>query len=137
MESASTKRLVIYYQYRADQARRTLHGIDELNASAFGLQAGVFTHDIQLACGLECLRRPQIAKAEKAVAGKTAVKRTTRGSPRHRSDRQRLVATHPDVRPQPPPTDQPRTQPPERNLATHPSQLTAAARRHIMTLMGG
>ena len=37
---------VIYYQYRADRARRTLHGIDE-----------------------------QIAKAEKAVAGKTAVKR--------------------------------------------------------------
>jgi hypothetical protein len=37
---------VIYYQYRADRARRTLHGIDE-----------------------------QIAKAERAVAGKTAVKR--------------------------------------------------------------
>ena len=37
---------VIYYQYRTDRARRTLHGIDE-----------------------------QIAKAEKAVAGKTAVKR--------------------------------------------------------------
>jgi hypothetical protein len=37
---------VIYYQYRADRARRTLRGIDE-----------------------------QIAKAEKAVAGKTAVKR--------------------------------------------------------------
>jgi hypothetical protein len=37
---------VIYYQYRAERARRTLHGIDE-----------------------------QIAKAERAVAGKTAVKR--------------------------------------------------------------
>jgi hypothetical protein len=37
---------VIYYQYRADRARRTLRGIDE-----------------------------QIAKAEKAIAGKTAVKR--------------------------------------------------------------
>jgi transposase len=37
---------VIYYQYRADRARRTLHGIDE-----------------------------QVAKAEKAVAGKVAVKR--------------------------------------------------------------
>jgi hypothetical protein len=37
---------VIYYQYRAERARRTLHGIDE-----------------------------QIAKAAKAVAGKTAVKR--------------------------------------------------------------
>jgi hypothetical protein len=37
---------VIYYQYRADRARRSLHGIDE-----------------------------QIAKAHKAVAGKTAVKR--------------------------------------------------------------
>ena len=37
---------VIYYQYRADRARRTLRGIDE-----------------------------QVAKAEKAVAGKTAVKR--------------------------------------------------------------
>jgi hypothetical protein len=37
---------VIYYQYRAERARRSLHGIDE-----------------------------QIAKAEKAVAGKTAVKR--------------------------------------------------------------
>lgn len=37
---------VIYYQYRADRARRTLHGIDE-----------------------------QVAKAEKAVAGQTAVKR--------------------------------------------------------------
>ena len=37
---------VIYYQYRADRARRTLRGIDE-----------------------------QVAKAEKAVQGKTAVKR--------------------------------------------------------------
>src|SRR5512133_2354380 len=37
---------VIYYQYRADRARSTLRGIDE-----------------------------QVAKAEKAVAGKTAVKR--------------------------------------------------------------
>jgi hypothetical protein len=37
---------VIYYQYRADRARRTLRGIDE-----------------------------QIAKAEKAVAGKTTIKR--------------------------------------------------------------
>jgi hypothetical protein len=37
---------VIYYQYRADRARRTLRGIDK-----------------------------QVAKAEKAVAGKTAVKR--------------------------------------------------------------
>jgi hypothetical protein len=37
---------VIYYQYRADRARRTLRGIDE-----------------------------QVAKAEKAVAGKTPVKR--------------------------------------------------------------
>src|SRR5207237_4970428 len=37
---------VIYYQYRTDRARRTLHGIDE-----------------------------QVAKAEKAVAGKTALKR--------------------------------------------------------------
>jgi Transposase DDE domain len=37
---------VIYYQYRAERARRSLHGIDE-----------------------------QVAKAEKAVAGKTAVKR--------------------------------------------------------------
>ena len=37
---------VIYYQYRADRARRTLRGIDE-----------------------------QVTKAEKAVAGKTAVKR--------------------------------------------------------------
>jgi hypothetical protein len=37
---------VIYYQYRADRARRSLRGIDE-----------------------------QVAKAEKAVAGKTAVKR--------------------------------------------------------------
>jgi transposase len=36
----------IYYQYRADRARRTLHGIDE-----------------------------QVAKAERAVAGKAAVKR--------------------------------------------------------------
>jgi len=37
---------VIYYQYRADRARRTLRGIDE-----------------------------QVAKAEKAIAGKTAIKR--------------------------------------------------------------
>jgi hypothetical protein len=37
---------IIYYQYRADRARRSLHGIDE-----------------------------QVAKAENAVAGKTAVKR--------------------------------------------------------------
>nr|AUO14871.1 Mobile element protein [Amycolatopsis sp.] len=37
---------IIHYQYRADRARRTLHGIDE-----------------------------QVAKAEQAVAGKTAVKR--------------------------------------------------------------
>lgn len=37
---------IIYYQYRADRAWRTLHGIDE-----------------------------QVAKAEQAVAGKTAVKR--------------------------------------------------------------
>ena len=37
---------IIYYQYRADRARRTMRGIDE-----------------------------QVAKAEKAVAGKTAVKR--------------------------------------------------------------
>jgi len=37
---------IIYYQYRADRARRTPHGIDE-----------------------------QVAKAEQAVAGKTAVKR--------------------------------------------------------------
>jgi len=37
---------VVYYQYRADRARRTLRGIDE-----------------------------QVAKAEKAVAGKTPVKR--------------------------------------------------------------
>jgi hypothetical protein len=37
---------VIYYQYRADRARRSLRGIDE-----------------------------QIAKAERAVAGKTPVKR--------------------------------------------------------------
>ena len=37
---------VIYYQYRAERARRTLHGIDE-----------------------------QVAKAERAVAGKTPVKR--------------------------------------------------------------
>ena len=37
---------VFYYQYRADRARRTLKGIDE-----------------------------QVAKAEKAVAGKTPVKR--------------------------------------------------------------
>ena len=37
---------IIYYQYKADRARRTLRGIDE-----------------------------QIAKAEKAVAGKTPVKR--------------------------------------------------------------
>lgn len=37
---------IIYYQYGADRARRTLHGIDE-----------------------------QVAKAEQAVAGKTAVKR--------------------------------------------------------------
>ena len=37
---------VVYYQYKADRARRTLHGIDE-----------------------------QVAKAEKAVAGKIAVKR--------------------------------------------------------------
>src|SRR5262249_13664523 len=37
---------VIYYQYKADRARRTLRGIDE-----------------------------QVTKAEKAVAGKTAVKR--------------------------------------------------------------
>ena len=46
--AASDKRRdqVIYYQYKADRARRTLRGIDE-----------------------------QIAKAEKAVAGKTAVKR--------------------------------------------------------------
>ena len=40
------RRRTIYYQYSADRARRTLKGIDE-----------------------------QIAKAEKAVAGKTAVKR--------------------------------------------------------------
>jgi hypothetical protein len=38
---------VIYYQYRADRARRTLRGVDE-----------------------------QVAKAEKAVAGKAAVKRS-------------------------------------------------------------
>jgi hypothetical protein len=46
--SAADKRRdqVIYYQYRHDRARRTLHGIDE-----------------------------QVAKAEKAVAGKIAVKR--------------------------------------------------------------
>ena len=46
--SATDKRRdqVIYYQYRSDRARRTLRGIDE-----------------------------QITKAEKAVAGKTAVKR--------------------------------------------------------------
>ena len=37
---------VIYYQYKADRARRTLRGIDE-----------------------------QVAKAEKAVAGQTAIKR--------------------------------------------------------------
>ena len=37
---------VVYYQYRADRARRTLRGIDE-----------------------------QVAKAEKAVAGKAPVKR--------------------------------------------------------------
>ena len=37
---------VIYYQYKADRARRTLRGIDE-----------------------------QVAKAEKAVAGTTPVKR--------------------------------------------------------------
>jgi hypothetical protein len=47
LEKARGKRdRVIYYQYRADRARRTLRGIDE-----------------------------QVGKAEKAVAGKTAVKR--------------------------------------------------------------
>jgi hypothetical protein len=44
--SAKRRDQIIYYQYRADRARRTLRGIDE-----------------------------QVAKAEKAVAGKTAVKR--------------------------------------------------------------
>lgn len=45
--SAATARdQIIFYQYRTDRARRTLRGIDE-----------------------------QIAKAEKAVAGKTAIKR--------------------------------------------------------------
>jgi hypothetical protein len=44
--SSSRRDQVIYYQYKADRARRTLRGIDE-----------------------------QVAKAEKAVAGKTAVKR--------------------------------------------------------------
>ena len=45
-ESQGRRDKVIYYQYRADRARRTLRGIDE-----------------------------QVAKAEKAVAGKTPVKR--------------------------------------------------------------
>ena len=45
-KAAGRRDKVIYYQYRADRARRTLRGIDE-----------------------------QIAKAEKAVAGKVAVKR--------------------------------------------------------------
>ena len=40
------RRRTIFYQYRADRARRTLHGIDQ-----------------------------QIAKAEKAVAGQAPVKR--------------------------------------------------------------
>ncbi len=44
--NGSRRDQVIYYQYRADRARRTLRGIDE-----------------------------QVAKAEKAVAGKTPVKR--------------------------------------------------------------
>ncbi len=44
--TAKRRDQVIYYQYRADRARRTLRGIDE-----------------------------QVAKAEQAVAGKTAVKR--------------------------------------------------------------
>ena len=44
--TANRRDQVIYYQYRADRARRTLRGIDE-----------------------------QVAKAEQAVAGKTAVKR--------------------------------------------------------------
>jgi len=44
--AARRREHVIYYQYRADRARRTLRGIDE-----------------------------QVSKAEKAVAGKTAVKR--------------------------------------------------------------
>ena len=43
---ADPRRRTIFYQYRADRARRTLHGIDQ-----------------------------QIAKAEKAVAGQAAVKR--------------------------------------------------------------
>ena len=45
-EGAGRRDQVIYYQYKADRARRTLRGIDE-----------------------------QVAKAEKAVAGKTPVKR--------------------------------------------------------------
>jgi hypothetical protein len=45
-ETDARRDQVIYYQYRADRARRTLRGIDE-----------------------------QVAKAERAVAGKTAVKR--------------------------------------------------------------
>jgi hypothetical protein len=44
--SGNRRDQVIYYQYRADRARRTLRGIDE-----------------------------QIAKAEKAITGKTAIKR--------------------------------------------------------------
>jgi Transposase DDE domain len=46
LEGSGRRDQVIYYQYRADRARRTLRGIDE-----------------------------QVAKAEQAVAGKTAVKR--------------------------------------------------------------
>jgi hypothetical protein len=44
--SGNRRDQVIYYQYRADRARRTLRGIDE-----------------------------QIAKAEKAISGKTTIKR--------------------------------------------------------------
>src|SRR5262249_17389830 len=53
-------------------------------------------------------------------------------------DRQRLVAPHPHGRPQPPPTDQPPTQPPIRSLATPPTRwTTAAGKPHILTLVGG
>jgi hypothetical protein len=56
---ADPRRRMIFYQYRADRARRTLKGIDQ-----------------------------QIAKAEKAVAGQAAVKREP-VRPAHRRQQER------------------------------------------------
>jgi Transposase DDE domain len=71
LEGSGRRDQIIYYQYRADRARRTLRGIDE-----------------------------QVAKAEQAVAGKTAVKRNrfvqlsggTRSVNRELEDKARALA---------------------------------------------